>query len=76
MTTAPIKLFDGCYGRDRTGKVHGPMIMSSFNDNLFLVRHNCNNWFRNGESYVFNQEFKQKEHDIIQIVDAPSETKE
>ena len=59
----PIKLFDGAFGRDRTGRIHGPM--KEGHCKLFTCGHLT--WYLSGAYSVENE----KAIDIVEIVPAP-----
>jgi hypothetical protein len=65
MTTAPIKLTEGCYGRDRTGRVHGPISKKEGHEVPFFCE--GKDWFENGRWSLISE----VDFDIIEIVPAP-----
>lgn len=67
---ASIKLFEGCYGKDRTGKVHGPMRTIKLEHNCTPYKFEVDNfaWTRDGISYPSAGPMPS---DIIELVEAP-----
>ncbi len=59
-----IKLYDGCYGRTKTGAVVGPIVETSVYDTPFLFEGLVDYWYdQNG-----NHDGDDSPHDIVEII--------